>query len=201
MQNAGQSCIAAKRFVVHVDVADRFVDELVARVENITIGDPRDPATALGPLATGAARDGLHRQVRASVAEGALVVTGGQPLDGPGFYYRPTVLTGVTPSMTVAREEVFGPVAAILVAADVDAMVRLANATPYGLAATVFGGDVDAAASLAARLDAGQEFVNGMVRSDPRFPFGGVKQSGYGRELGPEGLREFVNTKLVRVAA
>lgn len=201
MQNAGQSCIAAKRFLVHADVAGAFVEAFVDGVRSIVVGDPTDPAVTLGPLATAAARDLLHAQVTASVAEGARVEVGGAAVAGPGFFYQPTLLSGVTAAMRCAQEEVFGPAAAMSTFTDTAAAVRTANASPYGLAATIWTRDRVAAEAIATGLDVGQVFVNAIVASDPRYPFGGVKDSGFGRELGVEGFREFTNVKLLRFAA
>lgn len=203
MQNTGQSCIAAKRFLVHAEVAEQFTAEFSAVVRTLVVGDPTDPAVTVGPLATAAARELLREQVDASVTAGARVEIGGEALDGPGFFYEPTLLSGVTAGMRCAREEVFGPAAAMSTFSDADGAdaVATANASPYGLAASVWTRDRSAAESLAEQLEVGQVFVNAMVASDPRYPFGGVKDSGFGRELGPEGFREFTNTKLVRVSA
>ncbi len=198
--NNGQSCIAAKRFVVHAAVYDAFVDQLAAGVRALRVGDPMDPATQVGPLATAQIRDDVHAQVERSVAAGARLVCGGAPLGGPGYYYAPTVLADVTPDMAAAAEETFGPVAAVLRADDADDALRLANATPYGLGASVWTADAAEAERFAEGIEAGSVFVNAMVVSDPRLPFGGVKRSGYGRELAAAGLRAFVNVKTVRVA-
>jgi succinate-semialdehyde dehydrogenase/glutarate-semialdehyde dehydrogenase len=198
--NAGQSCIAAKRFVVHADVYDAFVDRFAAGMRALRVGDPLDEATEVGPLASAQIRDDLHDQVERSVAAGARLVCGGAPVDGPGFFYAPTVLADVTPDLPAASEETFGPVGAVLRAADAADALRLANATPYGLGASVWTRDEGEAALFEAGVDAGAVFVNAMVASDPRLPFGGVKRSGYGRELSAVGLRAFVNVKTVRVA-
>jgi len=196
-QNTGQSCIAAKRFIVEAAIGDRFAAAFCAGVAKLVVGDPMDPATTQGPLARGNLRDELDRQVRAGIAEGARLLAGGRSKAGPGFYYQPTVLDHVSPGMTVAREETFGPAAAILRVPDAEAAVALANATEFGLGAALWTGDADRARALSREIDAGAVFVNGLVASDARLPFGGVKQSGYGRELGHHGLQEFTNIKTV----
>ena len=195
--NAGQSCIAAKRFIVVEDVADAFEARFKAAVEALKIGDPLDPATQIGPMARGDLRDALQNQVQRSVAMGAQVLTGGAPREGKGYYYPPTILTHVTPEMPVFREETFGPVAAVIRARDEDAALALANDTVYGLGSNLWTADMDRARTLARRIEAGAVFINGMVASDPRLPFGGVKRSGYGRELSAFGIREFVNIQTV----
>jgi succinate-semialdehyde dehydrogenase/glutarate-semialdehyde dehydrogenase len=198
--NSGQSCIAAKRFVVHASLAGRFAEGLAERMRSLRIGDPADPATDVGPMARADLRENLDRQVRESEAKGAKVLCGGVALPGPGFFYAPTVLADVAPGMPAADEETFGPVAAVIAARDEEDAVRLANATPYGLAASVWTGDAERGLRLASAIDAGTVFVNDFPKSDPRMPFGGVKRSGYGRELAREGILEFVNAKTVQVA-
>jgi succinate-semialdehyde dehydrogenase / glutarate-semialdehyde dehydrogenase len=195
--NNGQSCIAAKRFIVVDEVADRFVDEFVAATERASVGDPMDRQTDVGPLARPDLRDDLHDQVQRSLDEGAELLTGGQPLDRPGYFYAPTVLDRVRPEMTAAAEETFGPAAAIIRVADQDEAVEVANASVFGLGASIWTADLDRAEDVAGRIEAGCVFVNQLVKSDPRVPFGGVKDSGYGRELGAYGIREFVNAKTV----
>jgi succinate-semialdehyde dehydrogenase/glutarate-semialdehyde dehydrogenase len=197
--NNGQSCIAAKRFVVHEAVYDEFTRRFVAGMERLRVGDPMDPDTDVGPLATPGIRDDLERQVRASVAAGARVLTGGRRLEGPGNYYLPTVLADVPRSAPAYCEELFGPVATLFRARDVDEALHLANESDFGLGASAWTNDPAEAERCVLELEAGVVFVNGMVSSDPRFPFGGVKHSGYGRELGTVGLREFVNVKTVRL--
>jgi succinate-semialdehyde dehydrogenase/glutarate-semialdehyde dehydrogenase len=199
MVNAGQSCIAAKRFIVADAVYDRFEAAFTAAMGALTVGDPSDPKTQVGPLATAAIRDGVAEQVARSVAAGARVLTGGRALDGPGYYYAPTVLADVPPTAPAARDEVFGPVAALFRVAGLDEAIALANATPFGLGAAAFTRERHEADRLARELEAGSVFINGMVVSDARFPFGGVKRSGHGRELSVYGLREFVNVKTVRM--
>lgn len=201
VQNNGQSCIAAKRFVVEAPLADAFTERLAAAFAALRVGDPMDPATEVGPLARLDLRDDLHRQVTESVAAGARVVAGGQPLNGPGAFYAPTVLAGVAPGMAAWDEETFGPVATVTAARDADDAVRLANATRFGLGGSVWTQDREAGEAVARRLRCGSAFVNAIVASDPAVPFGGVGVSGVGRELGVEGLRSFANVKTVWVAA
>ncbi|MGP3769634.1 NAD-dependent succinate-semialdehyde dehydrogenase [Streptomyces sp. SDT5-1] len=195
--NVGQSCVNAKRFIVEDAVADEFVAAFVATAAQLKVGDPTDPETAIGPMARANLRATLHDQVERSVAAGAELKLGGTVPEGPGCYYPPTVLDRVVPGMAAFDEETFGPVAAITRAADADEAIALANRTEYGLGAALWTSDLDRARRLTRALDAGAVFVNGMVASDPRLPFGGIKRSGYGRELGAEGIREFTNTKTV----
>ncbi len=198
--NAGQSCIAAKRFVVAEAVYDRFAAAFTQAMKALVVGDPADPRTQIGPLATASIRDGVADQVAASVKAGARVLTGGRALERTGFYYEPTVLADVPADAPAARDEVFGPVAALFRVRDAGEAIAVANATPFGLGAAAFTRDPAEAERLARELAAGSVFINGMVASDPRFPFGGVKRSGYGRELSIYGLREFMNVKTVRIA-
>jgi succinate-semialdehyde dehydrogenase/glutarate-semialdehyde dehydrogenase len=198
-QNAGQSCIAAKRMIVEDRVADEFIERLLVHVGRLRLGDPTDPAVTIGPLARGDLRDAVVRQVRESVALGARVLAGGRAPDRPGFYYEPTVLDQVTAAMPVLTEEVFGPAVPLLRAADADEAVRLANDTRFGLGSNVWTSDLARGQQLALALDAGHTAVNGMTTSDPRLPFGGVKDSGYGRELSSHGIHEFVNVHTVVV--
>jgi succinate-semialdehyde dehydrogenase / glutarate-semialdehyde dehydrogenase len=197
--NSGQSCIAAKRFILAEQIYDRFAEKFVTAMRALKSGDPLDEATQLGPLATPAILEGLERQVQASVAAGARVLTGGKRIPGPGNFYEPTVLVDVPPQAPAYHEELFGPVASLFRARDLDHAVALANDTGFGLGASVWTRDRAEARRLADELEVGCVFVNEMVVSDPRFPFGGIKRSGYGRELGLYGLREFVNVKTVRV--
>ncbi|QKT04975.1 NAD-dependent succinate-semialdehyde dehydrogenase [Ectothiorhodospiraceae bacterium 2226] len=194
-QNAGQSCIAAKRFIVVEPIGEAFVAAFRDAVAALRVGDPLDDDTALGPLARWDLRDDLHAQVEASVGAGARCMLGGQRLEGPGAYYAPTVLDGVGPSMPAYEEELFGPVASVIRVADEEEALRVANDTRFGLGASVWTGDPARGERLARRLQCGGAFVNGIVKSDPRLPFGGVKASGYGRELSAHGMREFVNIK------
>ncbi len=196
MMNNGQSCIAAKRFLVEEPIYDRFLSALKKAIESLTVGDPTDEATDVGPMAREDLRDELHRQVRESIDAGARLLVGGEPLDRPGFFYAPTLLTGVAPGMPAFDEEIFGPAAAVTRVADAAEAVALANHTDYGLGASVWG-PPEAAASLARELQAGAVAINESVKSDPRLPFGGIKDSGFGRELSAFGIREFVNIKSV----
>ena len=199
MINNGQSCIAAKRFIIHEKIYDEFLKRFVAGVSAIRIGDPMDEKTQLGPLATGSIRDQLDAQVKASVAAGARLVTGGKKLDREGFFYAPTVLTDIPPQAPAAREELFGPVASVFKAKDLTDAIRIANGTTFGLGASAWTRDAAERHRFIADIESGLLFINGMVASDPRLPFGGVKNSGFGRELGEFGIREFVNIKSVRV--
>lgn len=198
--NNGQSCIAAKRFIVHQQIAADFERRFVAGMQAVRMGDPLDDATELGPLSSPAIRQELHEQVLASVKAGARLLIGGTIPDGKGCFYPPTVLAGVGPGSPAYDDELFGPVASLLTVRDVDDAIRLANDTPFGLGSSVWTTDAREQEQLVAGIDAGMVFVNGMVSSDPRLPFGGVKLSGYGRELGSNGLREFTNLKTVWVA-
>jgi succinate-semialdehyde dehydrogenase/glutarate-semialdehyde dehydrogenase len=193
--NSGQSCLAAKRFVVHADVADELSARFGKAVAELRVGDPREEATTIGPMARLDLRDGLAQQVRESVSAGATVLTGGAPLDGPGAFFAPTVLGDVTLDMPVMAEETFGPVAAVMPVDDDDEAVRVANATRYGLGASVWSRDPEHALAVGRRITSGALFVNTVVASDPRLPFGGTKRSGYGRELGEAGALEFTNAR------
>ena len=199
-QNAGQSCIAAKRFIVEENVGDEFERLFAAAIKQLKVGDPTDRSVDLGPLARGDLRDGLDRQVRESVKQGARAVVGGKALPGRGFFYEPTLLTDVTRDMPALREETFGPVAALVRVPDADAAIALANDSQFGLGASLWTQDLERARRLARRIEAGSVFVNAMVASDPRLPFGGVKRSGYGRELADFGIHEFVNIQTVLIA-
>ncbi|MFQ5538140.1 MAG: NAD-dependent succinate-semialdehyde dehydrogenase [Gemmatimonadota bacterium] len=198
--NTGQSCIAAKRFVVVPEVMEAFQEKLLARMSAAVMGDPRDPATEIGPMAREDLRDTLHDQVRRSVEAGATLALGGSVPDRPGFWYPATVLTDVGPGMAAYEEELFGPVAAVIPAANEDDALRIANDTRFGLGAAVYTRNLEKGERIARDVfEAGNCFVNGIVRSDPRLPFGGVKESGYGRELSEIGIREFTNIKTVWV--
>jgi succinate-semialdehyde dehydrogenase / glutarate-semialdehyde dehydrogenase len=195
--NNGQSCIAAKRFIVAESIADEFEQGFVARLQGLIVGDPQEASTDIGPLATAKIRADLHQQVQQAVAAGARLLTGGQPLNQPGNYYAPTALTAVPKTSPSYYEELFGPVAQIFRVKDAAEAIEVANDTPFGLGSSAWTTDEDEQQQFIAGLEAGQVFINGMVASDPRFPFGGVKNSGYGRELSREGLLEFVNIKTV----
>jgi succinate-semialdehyde dehydrogenase/glutarate-semialdehyde dehydrogenase len=197
--NNGQSCIAAKRFILHEGIADEFERRFVRAMQALVVGDPTDAATHVGPLAGRQLVDDLDRQVRDSTHRGARVLTGGKPMRRAGFYFEPTVLTDIPVDSPAYRDELFGPVASLFRARDASDAIRIANDTRFGLGASVWTTDTREAAHFARELETGTVFVNGMVASDPRFPFGGVKASGYGRELSDYGLREFVNIKTVRM--
>lgn len=197
--NVGQSCINGKRFIVEASVADRFSELFVQHAAALKIGDPMERDVSIGPMARANLRDDLHSQVRRTVEQGAKLLLGGRFCDGPGFYYQPTVIDHVEPGMVAACEETFGPAAAILRVQDAEEAVAVANAPDYGLGAALWTRDLQRAHALSRRIEAGAVFINGLVASDPRLPFGGIKQSGYGRELGVHGAREFTNIKTVWV--
>lgn len=197
--NSGQSCIAAKRFIVVHSVLEDFTARFVAKMRAKRIGDPMDEATEIGPLARRDLRDDLHKQVEASIAKGAKLLLGGEKPDGDGAYYPPTVLSYVTPGMPAYDDELFGPVAAIISAHDEADAIRIANDTVFGLGSAVFTRDEARGERVARQLQAGSAFVNALVASDPRLPFGGIKGSGYGRELSEFGIREFVNVKTIAI--
>ena len=193
--NSGQSCLAAKRFVVHQDIAEEFTTRFALAVSELTVDDPTQVSSTIGPLARADLVDALDRQVQDSAAAGATIRTGGKPLDRPGSWYPPTVLSGVTLDMPVMAQETFGPVAAVIAVTDDDEAVAVANATRYGLGASVWSRDVERAVAVGHRITSGALFVNAVVSSDPRLPFGGTKRSGYGRELGAAGALEFTNIR------
>ncbi|WP_026918352.1 NAD-dependent succinate-semialdehyde dehydrogenase [Gordonia shandongensis] len=198
--NCGQACNAPKRFIVHEDLYDDFVTKLTDAVANLTVGDPADPDTKVGPLSSVTARDGVVAQIEAAVAAGATVHVGGRRIEGPGAFVEPTVLTGITPDMDAYREEIFGPVAVVYPFSTEEEAVALANDVDYGLSGSVWSSDVERAQRVADRLDVGMAMINEHGTSLPGLPFGGVKQSGYGRELGQWGLGEFANVRLRRTA-
>ncbi|MBX0297481.1 NAD-dependent succinate-semialdehyde dehydrogenase [Haloarcula nitratireducens] len=197
--NAGQSCISAKRIVVHDGIADEFLSAFTREMKSLTVGDPADEATDIGPLARADLLEQLDEQVQASVEAGATIVTGGEPLSRTGYFYPPTVLTGVPDGCPAAEEELFGPVATVTSVPDEETAVSVANDSQYGLGASVWTGDTDRGENLVSKIEAGNVFVNQIVQSDPRLPFGGIKQSGYGSELSDHGIREFTNPKTVWV--
>jgi succinate-semialdehyde dehydrogenase/glutarate-semialdehyde dehydrogenase len=198
-QNNGQSCIAAKRFIVHTDVYDAFAEAFVKHMAALTVGDPMDAGTDVGPLALRQGRDDVAEQVRDAVGHGATVLCGGEVPDRPGWWYPPTVVADLTPEMNMWADEVFGPVAGLYRVADYEQAVQLANSTDFGLGANAWTNDPEEQRRFTVDLDAGMVFVNGMVTSYPELPFGGVKNSGYGRELSGHGIREFCNIKTVWV--
>jgi succinate-semialdehyde dehydrogenase/glutarate-semialdehyde dehydrogenase len=197
--NNGQSCIAAKRFIVHESVYDAFMSRIVPAMESLTVGDPMDERTQVGPLATTSIAEELHDQVLRSVQAGARVLTGGDFHPAGERFYQPTVLVDAPDDSPAAAEELFGPVATVFRARDLDHAIEIANRSRFGLGASAWSDDPDEQERLASELEAGSVFINAMVASDSRFPFGGIKRSGYGRELSPWGLREFVNVKTVRL--
>ncbi|MDT7619985.1 MAG: succinate-semialdehyde dehydrogenase / glutarate-semialdehyde dehydrogenase [Pseudonocardiales bacterium] len=201
VQNNGQSCIAAKRFIVHTDVYDAFAEKFVARMKALKVGDPFDSATDVGPLATEQGRVDVEKLVEEAVGKGATVLCGGSRADGPGWYYPPTVIADITEDMPLYREEVFGPVASLYRVADIEEAIAVANDSPFGLGSNAWTSDPDEQKRFVNDLEAGQVFINGMTISYPELPFGGVKRSGYGRELSGHGIREFCNLKTVWVGA
>jgi succinate-semialdehyde dehydrogenase/glutarate-semialdehyde dehydrogenase len=198
-QNNGQSCIAAKRFIVEESVANEFEEKFARAVAALKVGDPMDRANQVGPLAREDLVHDLERQVKESVRQGATAVVGGKRIAGGGYYFEPTVLTNVRPGMPAYHEETFGPVAAVIRVKDADDAVRVANDTDYGLGSNIWTRDLQRGKKLAERVEAGLVFINGMVASDARLPFGGVKRSGYGRELSEYGIKEFTNIQTVWV--
>ena len=198
--NSGQSCIAAKRFFIADQIYDRFLGEFVERMRSLKVGDPLDDATDIGPLATEQILKGVHDQVQKSIAAGAKLLTGGNRIHGPGFFYEPTVLVDVPKDSPAWREEVFGPVASIFRIRDSTEAIELANDTAFGLAASAWTNDAAEQEVFVSELESGMVFVNALVGSDPRLPFGGIKRSGFGRELGAHGIREFTNIKTIWIS-
>jgi succinate-semialdehyde dehydrogenase len=196
-QNAGQVCLAAKRFILEAPIADEFTQKFIAAARELKVGDPLDSTSAIGPMARHDLRDELHEQVERTVAAGATLALGGTKLDGPGNYYAPTVLTNVVPGMAAFDEETFGPVAAISVAQNAEHAITLANTSDYGLSGSLWTSDIERAQRIARRLETGSVFINGYPASNARIPVGGVKNSGYGRELSHFGLTEFANAQTV----
>lgn len=200
VQNNGQSCIAAKRFIAHTDIYDDFVDKLVERMAALRVGDPTDPDTDVGPLATEQGRADVEKLVDQAAAAGAVIRCGGKRLNRPGWFYPPTAITDITRDMPIFTEEVFGPVASVYRAADIDEAIDIANATTFGLGSNAWTTNESEQRRFIDGIEAGQVFINGMTVSYPELPFGGVKRSGYGRELSAHGIREFCNVKTVWIA-
>jgi succinate-semialdehyde dehydrogenase / glutarate-semialdehyde dehydrogenase len=198
--NNGQSCIAGKRFIVHEDIYDRFADAFADAMGALRVGDPSDEATQVGPLASESGVSDLVELVDDALDRGAVALTGGKTVDGPGWFYPPTVITGITPEMRLYHEEAFGPVASLYRVRDIDEAIELANATDFGLSSAAWTNDPDEQQKLVREIQAGAVFVNGMTASHPELPFGGIKNSGFGRELAADGIREFCNLKTVWVA-
>jgi len=197
--NNGRSCIAAKRFIVVEEVFEQFEKMFVAEMTKTKIGDPMDAETELGPIAREDLRIELHEQVKTSVKAGAKLLLGGEMIEGDGYFYPPTILSGVKKGMPAYQQEIFGPVATVIKAEDENEAISIANDTDFGLGASIWTADIEKAKTLATQIEAGSVFINGMVKSDPRLPFGGIKISGYGRELSHYGIKEFVNIKTVWV--
>jgi succinate-semialdehyde dehydrogenase/glutarate-semialdehyde dehydrogenase len=197
--NNGQSCIAAKRFIVAAGIAFEFSRKFVSKMESLRVGDPMDESIDLGPLATADGVESLHQSVQQTVAAGARILTGGKRLERPGHFYAPTVLADIPKESPAYREELFGPVACLFPARDIDEAIRLANDSRFGLGASAWTQDAGEKERFINEIEAGMVFINRMVASDPRLPFGGVKRSGFGRELGAYGIREFANIKTVSI--
>ncbi len=200
-KTADKVCIAAKRFIVESPVYEEFCDFFVGHARDIVVGDPMDRSTTMGPLARADLLDDLQRQIKTTLESGARAILGGRRIERPGNFFEPTILSDVRPGMAAFDEETFGPAAAIIHASGADAAVELANASPFGLGNSIWTRDLGRAEMIAAKLESGLVFINGMTASDPRLPFGGVKKSGYGRELGQFGMHEFANVQTVSVAA
>jgi len=195
--NNGQSCIAAKRFIVEEGVYDKFKGKFIEEMENVKVGDPMDESTALGPIAREDLLYELDSQVKASIEKGARILTGGKILPGRGYYYAPTILDNLSKGMPAYDDEIFGPVASLIKCKDAIDAVRIANDSNFGLGASLWTQNIESAKNIASKIETGSVFVNGMVKSDPRLPFGGIKNSGYGRELSHYGIKEFVNIKSI----
>jgi succinate-semialdehyde dehydrogenase / glutarate-semialdehyde dehydrogenase len=198
--NTGQSCIAAKRLLIADEIYDEFLDQFVDRMRALKVGDPMDPATEIGPVATEQILRGVHDQVQKSIAKGAKLLTGGNRIHGPGFFYEPTVLVDVPRESPAYREEVFGPVASIFRVGNAAEAIEMANDSSFGLAASAWTNNPEEQELFTSDLETGMVFINAMVASDPRLPFGGVKRSGFGRELGAAGTREFTNMKTIWIS-
>nr|WP_154325119.1 NAD-dependent succinate-semialdehyde dehydrogenase [Pantoea sp. 201603H] len=201
LNNAGQVCTAAKRFIVHEKIANRFLEKFTAAFDAVKIGDPLDASTTLGPLSSASARDGLAEQVKAAIKHGATLHFGGNPVAGEGCFFQPTILTGISRDNPAYFEEFFGPVAQVYVVKDDDEVVKLANDSHYGLGGAIFTGNIERGKQLASRIETGMVYINSLTDTAAELPFGGIKRSGYGRELSDLGIKEFVNQKLVVVAA
>lgn len=199
--NNGQSCIAAKRFIIHEAIYDDFTSRFLTEMNALRIGDPMDPDTDIGPLATREIREGVAAQVEETIARGAELLTGGHTIEGPGFFYQPTALAEIPAGTPATDDEIFGPVAALFRIRDLDEAIRTANASPFGLGSSVWTTDPEEQERCSNEIEAGQTFINAIVASDPRLPFGGVKGSGYGRELAEDGIREFTNLKTIYIKA
>jgi succinate-semialdehyde dehydrogenase / glutarate-semialdehyde dehydrogenase len=197
INNNGQSCIAGKRFIIHADIYDQWVEAFVAEMASLVVGDPMDPATQVGPLATKNGQRDIAELVDDAKEKGARVLLGGELPDGPGFYYPPTIIDAITPQMRITMEEAFGPLASVYKVADRDEAIRIANQTTFGLSSAIWSTDEEEQDFFMKELDAGAVFINGMTISYPELPFGGIKDSGFGRELGAPGIREFTNMKTV----
>lgn len=197
MINAGQSCIAAKRLIVMDEVYDEFVDKLKTRLAGLKMGDPMDLETQVGPIARADLRESLHRQVQMTIEQGGKCLLGGEMPEGAGYFYPVTLLVDVTADMQASCEETFGPIAVVIKATSAEQALQIANDTPYGLAASIWTADTEMALQMAPLIEAGQVTINGIVKTDPRLPSGGIKRSGFGRELGPHGIMEFVNTQQI----
>lgn len=199
-QNCGQSCIAGKRFIAHADIYDEFRSKFKAGFEALIVGDPNDPKTDIGPLVTEGARSEIVNQVESAIKDGAVRVTGGEIIDGPGFFFRPGILENVQKASNAYYEEIFGPVAILFKVDSIEGAIELANDSPFGLGSSIFTTDLDEQNMAIREIEAGATFINSMTASHPALPFGGVKRSGYGRELAAEGLRAFCNVKTVSIA-